>query len=85
MSYRHNLKKHDHWSATRYRVVVAGTLLALLTSGAAYAGNGDPGTGIGGSGSPSSQPLAGKQAGPEGHCTHDAAGRAFCWQVGQPQ
>ena len=81
---RLNLRKHRQWTVTRSRSAVAGALLALLASGVAYAAEGDPGTGVGGSGSPSSQPMASKQAGPEGHCSHDAAGRAYCWQVGRP-
>jgi hypothetical protein len=84
-TYLANLRKDRQWTVMRYRSVVAGTLLALLASGIAYAGEGDPGTGIGGSGSPSSQPVARKQAGPYGHCSHDAAGRAYCWQTGRQQ
>ena len=47
----------------------------ILASDSALARMGDPGTGPGGSGSPSSQPEAAKQAGPYGHCWIDALGR----------
>jgi len=53
-------------------------IAALLVSTSAFAAEGDPGTGIGGSSSPSSQPIARKQAGPFGHCSHDDSGRAYC-------
>jgi len=50
----------------------------LMAPAVSFAGAGDPGTGVGGSDSPSSQPQARKQAGPYGHCSHDANGRAYC-------
>jgi hypothetical protein len=50
----------------------------MLAPAGVSAGEGDPGSGISGTDSPSSQPMARKQAGPFGHCTHDWTGRAHC-------
>jgi hypothetical protein len=52
--------------------------VVALTPALALAGAGDPGTGDYGSDSPSSQPVAREQAGPQGHCTQDSSGRASC-------
>jgi hypothetical protein len=61
------------------RIVECAVLLTLLMAPiSAYAGEGDPGTGVSGSGSPSSQPIARKQAGLDGHCTRRPSGRAWC-------
>jgi hypothetical protein len=61
------------------------TLALVLATLPAYAAEGDPGTGRGGSHSPSSQPVARKQAGLDGHCWHRSSRRVYCRTPDFPQ